>query len=147
MTDAPRALADVRVVDLATTRAELAGRVLADLGARGHQDRAAGRRDARRLPPFRNGADDSIEGSLYWAFVGLGKRSVVLDIASTADRDRLLALIDGADILIESFDPGVMEAVGSRLRRAGRAQSRPRLHIGHAVRPDGAESADARRSI
>lgn len=111
MTDAPRALADVRVVDLATTRAELAGRVLADLGAQVIKIEPPGGADARHLPPFR-GTDDSVEGSLYWASVALGKRSIVLDIASAADRDRLLALIDGADILIESFDPGVMESLG-----------------------------------
>ena len=56
--------------------------MLADLGAEVIKVEPPGGADARRLPPFRNGADDSIEGSLYWAFVGLGKRSVVLDIDS-----------------------------------------------------------------
>lgn len=108
----PAALAGIRVVDLTTSRAELAGRVLADLGAEVIKVEPPGGTDARRLPPFRNGADDSIEGSLYWAFVGLGKRSVVLDIDSKGDRARLLELVDNADVLIESFDPGVMESVG-----------------------------------
>jgi len=108
----PAALTGIRVVDLATSRAELAGRVLADLGADVIKVEPPDGSDARRLPPFRNGADGSIEGSLYWAFVGLGKRSIVLDIASKTGRERLLQLIDAADILIESFDPGVMEAAG-----------------------------------
>jgi len=106
------ALAGIRVIDLATSRAELAGRVLADLGADVIKVEPPGGSDARKLPPFRPGADDSVEGSLYWAVVGLGKRSVVLDIGSKGDRDRLLQLIDTADILIESFDPGVMDAAG-----------------------------------
>ena len=112
MTNPPRALAGVRVVDLATTRAELAGRVLADLGAQVIKIEPPGGVDARRLPPFRSSAPDgSVEGSLYWATVGLGKRSVVLDITSASDRATLLGLIDGADILIESFDPGVMSGL------------------------------------
>src|SRR5882672_6665649 len=105
------ALAGIQVVDLATSRAELAGRVLADLGAEVVKVEPPGGSDARRLPPFRDGADGSVEGSLYWAFVGLGKRSVALDVHSAADRQDLLRLIDGADILIESFDPGVMDAL------------------------------------
>jgi crotonobetainyl-CoA:carnitine CoA-transferase CaiB-like acyl-CoA transferase len=114
MNDAtPRALAGIRVIDLATSRAELAGRVLADLGAEVIKVEPPGGSDARRLPPFRtDNSDSSIEGSLYWASVGLGKRSVVLDVESDADHERLLALIDGADVLIESFDPGVMDALG-----------------------------------
>src|SRR5262245_8398689 len=119
-----RALADIRVVDLATTRAELAGRVLADLGADVIKVEPPGGCDARRLPPFR-GADESVEGSLYWASVGLGKRSVVLDIDKAADCAKLLALIDGADVLVESFDPGYLESRG--LDYATLAKRNPRL--------------------
>ena len=109
----PAPLDGVRVVDLATSRAELAGRVLADLGALVVKIEPPGGSDARRLPPFRgNVANDSTEGSLYWASVALGKRSVVLDITSAADREQLILLIDGADVLIESFDPGVMATIG-----------------------------------
>ena len=114
MTDAaPRALAGVRVIDLATTRAELAGRVLADLGAEVIKIEPPAGCEARRLPPFRaRHPNDTIEGSLYWTSAALGKRSVVLDIESQDDREHLLGLIDGADVLIESFDPGVMVALG-----------------------------------
>src|SRR5262249_45433561 len=98
-----------RVIDLATTRAELAGRVLADLGADVIKVEPPGGCGARTLPPFR-GNDESREGSLYWASVGVGKRSVVLDIDDARDREKLLAMIHGADVLIESFDPGAMAA-------------------------------------
>ncbi|MCX7065919.1 MAG: CoA transferase, partial [Proteobacteria bacterium] len=114
MTDAaPQALAGVRVIDLATTRAELAGRVLADLGAQVIKIEPPEGCAARRLPPFREQhPNDPIEGSLYWASVGLGKHSVVLALESPDDHKRLLGLIDAADVLIESFDPGVMAALG-----------------------------------
>ena len=98
------ALAGIRVVDLATARGELAGRVLADLGAEviavEPRDGAA----ARRRAPFAN-------GSLYWAAVALGKRSVVLDLEDPADRERLRRLVSTADVLIESFDPGTLDAL------------------------------------
>jgi len=104
-------LAGIRVLDLATERAELAGRVLADLGAEVIKLEPPEGARARRLPPFdeRSGADGP---SLYWAAVGLGKRSAVLDLESPAGRDRLRDLVRTADILVESFDPGVMAALG-----------------------------------
>ena len=99
-------LAGIRVIDLATERAELAGRLLADLGAEVIKVEPPGGAPARFVPPF-----DGDE-SLYWAAVALGKRSVVLDIESESGRDAVRELASGADVLIESFDPGVMAGLG-----------------------------------
>jgi crotonobetainyl-CoA:carnitine CoA-transferase CaiB-like acyl-CoA transferase len=104
----PIALDGIRVIDLATSRAELAGRVLADLGAEVIKIEPPGGCDARMLPPFRDGSDES----LYWAAVGRGKHSVVLDLGDESDRTALCQLIDGADVLIESFDPGTLRRCG-----------------------------------
>ncbi|MER9406266.1 CoA transferase [Mesorhizobium caraganae] len=41
-----------------------------------------------------------------------GKRSVVLDLKSEADRERFLDLVASADALVENFRPGVMERLG-----------------------------------
>jgi crotonobetainyl-CoA:carnitine CoA-transferase CaiB-like acyl-CoA transferase len=101
----PSALTGIRVIDFATSRAELAGRVLADLGAEVIKVEPPGGCESRALPPFANDtAQGSPTTSLYWATVGLGKRSVVTDLERADDRAALTALIDGADILIESFD-------------------------------------------
>lgn len=91
----------LRVIDLATTRGELAGRVLADLGADVIKVEPPGGAEARRVGPF-----DAAGESLYWAAVALGKRSVVLDLEQGAERERLHELLAGADILIESSDLG-----------------------------------------
>ncbi len=100
------ALEGIRVVDLATERAELCGRILADLGAEVIKVEPPGGAASRRLPPFDG------DTSLCWAAYARGKRSVVLDLSDHADHARLLDLVASADVLVESFDPGVLAALG-----------------------------------
>jgi crotonobetainyl-CoA:carnitine CoA-transferase CaiB-like acyl-CoA transferase len=54
--------------------------------------------------PFR-----SLSGFRVW---NRGKRSAVLDLEEPTDRDRLLSLSRSADVLIESFSPGVTQRLG-----------------------------------
>ncbi len=108
----PGPLAGIRVLDLATARGELAGRLLADLGAEVIKVEPPGGAEARRRPPFVAGREADPEASLFWAAVALGKRSVVLDLADPAQRARLLPLVDAVDVLIESSDPGALDALG-----------------------------------
>jgi crotonobetainyl-CoA:carnitine CoA-transferase CaiB-like acyl-CoA transferase len=105
-------LEGIRVIDLATPRAEMAGRTLADLGAEVIKVEPPAGCAARRMPPFEDGREHESTGSLYWAAVGLGKRSVVLDIHSADGLGRLIDLVRSADVFIESDDPGVMERLG-----------------------------------
>ncbi|MBA4182014.1 MAG: hypothetical protein C0506_15600 [Anaerolinea sp.] len=105
-------LARIRVLDLATERAELAGRILAELGAEVLKVEPPGGAAARFLPPFATGEEGSAEGSLYWAAVGLGKQSVTLDINDARERLELKRLAATADVFIESCDPGVMARLG-----------------------------------
>ena len=83
-------LAGIRVVDVSTVRAELAGRLLADLGAEVVKVEPPQGAEARHRPPFVRGRDNDPASSLYWASVGLGKRSVVLDLSIDRDRSRLI---------------------------------------------------------
>src|SRR4029453_1182221 len=53
-----------------------------------------------------------------------GKRSAVLDLKTPADRDCLLALAHGADILVESFAPGVTARLGIDYARLHEVNSR-----------------------
>jgi crotonobetainyl-CoA:carnitine CoA-transferase CaiB-like acyl-CoA transferase len=109
---APRALDGIRVLDLATPAAELAGRVFADLGAEVLKIEPPGGCASRRTPPFVDGREGDPEGSLYWRAYGLGKKSVVLDLERADGRARFRELVRGADVLIESFAPGTLEALG-----------------------------------
>ena len=122
----PAALADLRVLDLSTPLAEATGRILADLGAEVIKIEPPGGCEARFAPPFsldgrapsaRHAYKNELlggdpEASLFWRAWGQGKKSVVLDLDAGSDREKFLALVDTADILIESFTPGVMDAMG-----------------------------------
>ena len=50
--------------------------------------------------------------SLFWKAYSRNKKSVTLDLRRDEGRDILLRLAEGADILVESFVPGTLEAWG-----------------------------------
>jgi len=97
-----RPLAGLRVVDLADERGEMCGRMLADLGAEVLRIEPPGGALSRRLSPF---ASDG-RTSLFFALRNLGKHGAVLDLAEPDQRAHLHELLDEADVLLESFDPG-----------------------------------------
>ena len=112
---ARQSLEGIRVLDFTTALGEAAGRVFADLGAEVIKIEAPGGCDARFAPPFAKGFDRESgdpEASLFWRAWGLGKHSVVLDMEDSDDRERIIELVRGADVLIESSTPGSMEANG-----------------------------------
>lgn len=103
-------LAGLRVLELATVvAAPGAGRYLADFGADVVKvERPDGGDSARHL-----GLADPADGvSLYFKVLARNKRSCVLDLKADADREVLLGLVDGADVLIENFRPGTLERLG-----------------------------------
>lgn len=103
-------LSDLRVIELATVIAGPGcGRYLADFGADvikvEHPDGGDG---TRRL-----GWRDPNDGvTFWWKLIGRNKRSIVLDLKSPQGRADLLALVETADVLIENFRPGKLEALG-----------------------------------
>ena len=109
---ASRALEGIRVIDLATPLAEATGRVLADLGAEVIKVEPPGGCESRFTAPLREGEVGDPQGSLYWQAFGFGKKSVVLDLELESERARFVELLRGADILVESFRPGTLDALG-----------------------------------
>ncbi len=86
----------VRVLETAGEAGERCGRLLADLGAEVIKVEPAEGAASRRQPPLRGGH------SLPFAVHNAGKRSVVIDLERAGDRQRLLALLDSADIWIHT---------------------------------------------
>jgi crotonobetainyl-CoA:carnitine CoA-transferase CaiB-like acyl-CoA transferase len=95
------ALEGIRVIDLAGRWGEMAGRVLADLGAEVICVEPPEGSPSRSLPPL--GPDGQ---SYWWHTLALGKRSVVIDLADAGQRPTLERLLAGADVCIETFQPG-----------------------------------------
>jgi crotonobetainyl-CoA:carnitine CoA-transferase CaiB-like acyl-CoA transferase len=105
----PGPLSGTRVVDL--TRA-LAGPyctlLLGDMGADVIKIELPGSGDETRQwgPPFIAGE------SSYFMSVNRNKRSVTLDLKSSAGLDALRKLVKSADVLVENFRPGTMDRLG-----------------------------------
>ncbi len=99
-------LAGLRVVDMADEKGETCGRFLADLGADVIRVEPPGGARSRRLPPFHRTT------SLSFAVRNANKRGVTLDLGVAADRERALALLESADVWIETARPGTLAALG-----------------------------------
>lgn len=99
-------LAGIRVLELSDGRGEMCGRLLADLGADVTLVEPPAGSAARRAPPLVNGH------SLYHATHNANKHSLVLDLATAAGREALLAHAADADLLIDTLGPGRLEALG-----------------------------------
>ncbi len=105
-------LRGLRVLDLTRVIAgPVATRVLASHGA------DVLRVDAPQLPELPGGLLDT----------GVGKRHVVLDLADAADRATVEELLAGADVVVQGYRPGALEAFG--LDPAELAQRYPHLVV------------------
>src|SRR5690242_19687890 len=100
-----------RVLDLTDERGLLCGQILGDLGADVLQIEPPGGSPARRLGPFAADVPHPDRSLAWWAYTR-NKRSVTLDLATTAGRERLFALARTAHFVIESDAPGVRAAQG-----------------------------------
>ena len=98
------ALAHLRVLDLTDLRGALAGRLLADLGADVVRLEPHAGDPERLRPPF-VGDLAGPERSLAFAYRHANKRGVTADLDTAAGWERLVALCDAADVLVENCDP------------------------------------------
>ncbi len=90
-------LASLRVLDFADEIGDLAGRLLADLGADVQRIEPPGGAPSRTFPPL---ADDGT--SLWFAFRNMNKSGLELDLNADADVAAFLDLVGGADVLIDN---------------------------------------------
>jgi crotonobetainyl-CoA:carnitine CoA-transferase CaiB-like acyl-CoA transferase len=92
------------------------GLVLADLGA-----------DVIRVEPLTGDPTRDLKGfgAGYYTFFNRNKKSVAINITTTAGRELVGKLLESTDILIENFGPGTMERLG--LGYEALAAAHPRL--------------------
>jgi crotonobetainyl-CoA:carnitine CoA-transferase CaiB-like acyl-CoA transferase len=105
--DAPP-LTGLRILDLGTRiGAPFAATLLADFGAEVIKVELPGGGDfMRSIGPF---VDDY---SLFWAVEGRGKKSITLDLRKPRGQTLLKRLVEHADVVVENFRPGTLEAWG-----------------------------------
>jgi len=97
-----------RVIELGQLLAgPFAGSLLAYFGAEVIKVEPPGGGD-----PLRNWRVVKDGTSLWWRSLGRNKKCITLDLKTEKGRELVAQLIDGADVLIENFRPGVMEKWG-----------------------------------
>ena len=111
-------LAGIRVVELShMVMGPTCGLVLADLGAEVIKVEPEGRGDPTRSLKS--------TGAGFFASFGRNKKSVTLDLDSPEGRGAILGLVATADVFLENFRPGALEAKG--LGYAALSKLNPRL--------------------
>lgn len=103
-----QALEGIRVLDLSRLLpGPYCTMLLADFGAEVIKIEEPGRGDyARSFPPF-------LKDFGYWHLqLNRNKKSVVLNLKSEAGRRAFLELVKTADVVVESYRPGVLEKLG-----------------------------------
>lgn len=104
----PGPLNELKAIDMSTVVAgPAAGKYLADFGADVIKVEPPQGDPTRRMGWGPDGGD-----SFFWSILGRNKRSVTLDLKTPKGLDRMLALINEADVLIENLRPGAMERLG-----------------------------------
>ncbi len=105
-------LAGRRVLELADESGSYCGKLLADLGAEVVKIEAPGGDPGRFAEPRWQGARSGAADSFGFLYRNAGKRSLVLDLKVAEERERFVELCRDADLVVESFAPGTLDALG-----------------------------------
>ena len=100
-------LEGVRVLELARYQAgPRGGMILSDLGAEVIKIERIGGEETRQNPPIVRGQ------SVYFTVYNRGKKSICLDMRNPRGKAIFAELVKTADIVLENFRPGTMDAMG-----------------------------------
>src|SRR4030095_1756451 len=104
-------LSPYRVLDLTGEHGLMCGKVLGDFGAEVVSVEPPGGHPARAVGPFYHGDADP-ERSLFWVALNTNKKGITLDVTRSEGQRLLTELVRQTDILVESFAPGYLDALG-----------------------------------
>jgi len=104
-------LSPYRVLDLTGEHGLMCGKVLGDFGAEVILIEPPGGHPARSIGPFYKD-ERHPEKSLFWFAFNTSKKSVTLDITRSEGQKLLKELVQQTDIVVESFAPGYLDALG-----------------------------------
>src|SRR6266571_2644354 len=101
-------LSGLVALDLTDLKGQMCGKLLHDFGFEVIKIESPRGDPVRRLAPFKDDVPH-LEGSLRFAYLNAGKKSLTLDIERPEGRELLLRLAEQADVLIESSAPGALD--------------------------------------
>lgn len=104
------ALLPYRILDLTEGGCMIGARLLAELGADVIKIEPPGGSPSRVAPFYKDITDP--EKSLFWFAYNVNKRGITLDIKTVDGQELFKRLVRGADVVMESFEPGYMASLG-----------------------------------
>lgn len=104
-------LGPYRVLDLTDDRGHFCAKTLADLGADVIKIEPPGGDPSRNTGPFYHDIPVP-QGSLSWLAYNQGKRGITLNLEAGEGQGIFRRLLEGADLVIESFAPGYLDSLG-----------------------------------
>jgi benzylsuccinate CoA-transferase BbsE subunit len=108
---APGPLAGLRVLELADEKGQFCGKLLGDLGADVVKVEPPGGEACRHVGPFLDDIPHPDRSLSFW-YYNTSKRGVTLDLATKDGADLFRRLAAGADVVLETFPPGHLSALG-----------------------------------
>ena len=105
-----RALSHLLILDLSQDAAGgYCTKLLADMGAQVIKVEPPGGTDGMRHP---GPVPDDPEKSSLFLYLNMGKKGITLDFKAPKGQELLRGLVQSADVLVESFQPGIMTKLG-----------------------------------
>ena len=103
------ALGGRRVLELADEKGMYCGKLMADMGADVIKIERPGGDTTRIIPPF---WQDQPDQSLLFLYMNTSKRGVTLDVTRPEGQALFKKLARTADVIVETFPPGYLDALG-----------------------------------
>lgn len=111
-------LTGLRVLELADEKGQFCGKLLADLGADVIKIEPPGGEPCRRVGPFLDDVPHPDRSLSFW-YYNTSKRGVTLDVRSADGFALFRRLVAGADVVLETFEPGFLSFETLREGNAG----------------------------
>ncbi len=100
-----------RVLDLADEKGLFCGKLLGELGADVIKVEPPAGDTARNIGPFYKDTPHP-DKSLFWFFTNMYKKGITLNLETSDGKEIFKKLVETADFVTESFEPGYMESLG-----------------------------------
>jgi crotonobetainyl-CoA:carnitine CoA-transferase CaiB-like acyl-CoA transferase len=107
----PGPLAGLRVLELADEKGQFCGKLMADLGADVIKIEPPGGQNTRAVGPFLDDIPHRERSLSFWHY-NTSKRGITLNLETPEGKELFRRLVATTDILLETFPPGYLPALG-----------------------------------